>query len=210
VGEEAERKHSLIHAMPKAGCAMQWKDMEGDERVRTCPLCREQVYNPEFFDAAQLQNLAEDAASARKKKNEQVPQLYRRADGKIMVAKGTCGRVRDAHMQTALIVLPILASLPLWPGSNDSWAHAIPMAMICHDIVRNYLESRVNMMRATSIGAAIGIVLAGILMLLPLDIVRVVYWVFVPLMILTNAWFVWKHDIAKQLTDKRKDDLTTD
>lgn len=60
-------------------CPMKWKDMRGDDRVRTCARCRLQVYNLSVMTRAEATSLLEE-----KKADGLCATFVRRADGNIL------------------------------------------------------------------------------------------------------------------------------
>jgi hypothetical protein len=89
-------------------CAVPWKSMAGDDRVRFCGECRKDVYNLSAMTTAEAESLLRNAAAT------PCVRFYRRLDGTV-VTTDRCGSraVRTWRRFTATLggVLVGLASL---------------------------------------------------------------------------------------------------
>lgn len=191
--------HSLTHQMPQADCAVPWSEMEGDDRVRTCPLCKEKVYNPALLNAAELQQLSEQTIQSA----GNPVQLYRRRDGKIMLTKGSCLRTHRLRIHIALVAEVLIACGPLYPGELSVWNYTFPLGMVTMFCIKGVLEFHLPVLRATFIGFAVSTALAALLYLLPLVLVKPVYCALVALLIAFQVWFHAKYGIAHDLRERR-------
>jgi hypothetical protein len=61
-----------------APCSMEWNEMDGDERVRHCALCRKNVYNLSDMSRAEVEALIKE------KEGRLCVRFFRRADGTVL------------------------------------------------------------------------------------------------------------------------------
>jgi len=86
---------SLTIAAP---CPASWDDMDGDDRVRFCSLCRQSVYDVSAFTRAEATALVERTTG------RLCLRLFRRSDGKVMTRDCPVGVWRAARRRIAAVV----------------------------------------------------------------------------------------------------------
>ena len=97
-------------------CSEKWADMIGDDRVRACAKCNQDVYN--------LSPLTRDEAEAliRERAGRMCVRYYQRRDGTILLADCTVGRSGKRHRRA--LAAGIAASIAA--GTAGYIAHARP------------------------------------------------------------------------------------
>jgi hypothetical protein len=98
------KDHDPLHNLIMIGrCPVTWEEMSGSDSLRTCITCGALVFNQEAAGTDDFNNRIE------KFKGSRHARLFRRTDGKIMVAR--CGLQPDWAQTRIAIIVPTVVSL---------------------------------------------------------------------------------------------------
>lgn len=140
-----------------APCNVGWENMNGDDRVRACGQCQQNVYNTSRLTKQELASLIVE------KEGRVCLRLYRRKDGTVMTENCPVGlrRIRDAVKLCAIGILLGMA----WIGLiGEAHAQGLIGAPIDGGISRDappteqwqsFTETRNIQTGATALGAAV-------------------------------------------------------
>ncbi len=78
---------SILHDIRAAKCSSPWDSMEGSDSVRTCPICKANIYRVAGLDERQI--LEQVNATEPARDLTQI-KFYRRKDGTLMLEPGKC------------------------------------------------------------------------------------------------------------------------
>lgn len=184
------KPHSILHGIRPAKCNRPWASMEGSDTVRTCPVCRLNVYRADGLDVKHLLELVTTTEPTR-----DITRLkfYRRRDGTLMVATGRCSHLSRDVALGLLLTEGFL--LYLWSASLVIFLSIGFLGVFCRPIARWLLKVTTNRMpeilRATFVGILILTVVAAGACIAP--VVMLLVWLFhleafLPLIILLHVW----------------------
>jgi hypothetical protein len=189
-------KHSVTHAMPKAQCAVPWSEMAGDERVRTCPLCDEKVYNPQFYNASELLSLADNPNIK--------TSLFRRSDGKIMLAPGKCGDINQKKAVLQLAADVMITCIPIFMA-NVQFAYLFAAVLVAPDVILEYSGRKMGAGKLLLIRLAIVWYLSTIGPL-SIGVVQMWYCAIMPIFVVLHFWYAQRYGVQNYLLEARNDE----
>lgn len=99
VDERLEKARAPLHLRIASPCSVSWDSMNGDERVRMCAECKQNVY-----DLSALTEVEASELLASKGEGGACVRFYRRRDGRVMTADCPVGK-RRARRRLAVAAL---------------------------------------------------------------------------------------------------------
>lgn len=99
--------HSLLHGIQPANCNTPWDRMRGTGCIRVCPTCNQSVFQTHELNDQQLLDLVKTIQPDRDMANLR---FYRRNDGTLMLAPGTCGNGPRNRALTVFALDGLIAS----------------------------------------------------------------------------------------------------